>query len=124
MKTDNVNSSNGKGNAASNATRKVIRSTVQGRSFLTFDFFRRNIGYVIIGTLMILMFISNKFMCQSYMREVMALKVDLDNAKTDCVNATARYNSMIRESQMKKVVDTLHIDLDAPEQPPYHLTNK
>ena len=73
---------------------------------------------------MMLMYISNKYVCQNYMRDVMNLKVELENAKTDCVNASAKYNSMIRESQMTAFVDTMHIDLSAPEQPPYQLSEK
>ena len=103
---------------------KAVRGVVQGRSFLSWDFFKRNAVYIVAGTVMMLMYISNKYVCQNYMSEVMNLKVELENAKTDCVNASAKYNSMIRESQMKSYVDTMRIDLSAPEQPPYHLTEK
>ena len=103
---------------------KAVRGVVQGRSFLSWDFFKRNAVYIVAGTVMMLMYISNKYVCQNYMSEVMNLKVELENAKTDCVNASAKYNSMIRESQMKSYVDTMHIDLSAPEQPPYNLTEK
>lgn len=103
---------------------KAVKGAIQGRSFLSLDFFRRNAVYVIAATVMMLMYISNKFVCQNYMQQVMELKTDLENAKTDCVNASAAYNSQIRESQMTAFVDTMHIDLTAPEQPPYHLTEQ
>ena len=91
----------------SSKTSQTMNSIIVGRSFLSLDFFRRN-----------------KFECQSKMQEVMTLKTELDNAKTDCVNASAKYNSMIRESQMKAYVDTMHIDLSNPERPPYYLSKK
>ena len=97
---------------------------LMGRSFLSLDFFRRNFLFIIFITGLMLMYIGNKFECQSKMQEVMSLRTELDNAKTDCVNASARYNSMIRESQMKAYVDTMHIDLSNPERPPYHLSKK
>ena len=55
---------------------------------------------------------------------MMDMTTQLDNAKTDCVNARAKYNSMIRESQMKAFIDTMHIDLSSPEKPPYILSDK
>ena len=103
---------------------KAVKGVIQGRSFLSWDFFKRNAVYIVAATIMMLMYISNKYVCQNYMRDVMNLKVELENAKTDCVNASAKYNSMIRESQMTAFVDTMHIDLSAPEQPPYKLSEK
>ena len=103
---------------------KAVKGVIQGRSFLSWDFFKRNAVYIIAATVMMLMYISNKFVCQSYMQQVLDLKIELANAKTDCVNASAAYNSQIRESQMVAFVDTMHIDLTAPEQPPYHLNEK
>lgn len=103
---------------------KAVKGVIQGRSFLSWDFFKRNAVYIIAATVMMLMYISNKFVCQSYMQQVLDLKIELENAKTDCVNASAAYNSQIRESQMVAFVDTMHIDLTAPEQPPYHLNEK
>ncbi|MBP3737962.1 MAG: hypothetical protein J6I72_02785 [Muribaculaceae bacterium] len=97
---------------------------LMGRSFLSLDFFRRNFLFIIFITGLMLMYIGNKFECQSKMQEVMTLRTELENAKTDCVNASAKYNSMIRESQMKAFVDTMHIDLTNPECPPYYLTKK
>lgn len=108
-----------KGNA-----QKAVKGVIQGRSFLSWDFFKRNAVYIIAATVMMLMYISNKFVCQNYMQQVQDLKIELENAKTDCVNASAAYNSQIRESQMTAFVDTMHIDLSAPEQPPYQLSEK
>ncbi|MBQ9216628.1 MAG: hypothetical protein IJ724_13365 [Muribaculaceae bacterium] len=103
---------------------KAVKEVIQGRSFLSWDFFKRNAVYIVAATVMTLMYISNKFVCQSYMLQVMQLQDELENAKTDCVNASAKYNSQIRESQMVAFVDTAHIDLTAPEQPPYQLTEQ
>ncbi len=118
---ENNNEHNDKRRRRPNAATRVVRDTVQGRSFLSFDFFKRNSIYVIAATVMLLMYISNKYVCQSSMKEVMDLRGRLENAKTDRIGASTSYNSMIRESQMKSLVDTLHIDLDSPEQPPYQL---
>ncbi len=103
-------------------TSDIARKTLQGRSFLTFDFFKRNWAYVLALTVMTLMYISNKYTCQDSLQQVMLLTTALDNAKTDCVSASAKYNSMIRESQMVEFIDSMHINLAPPEQPPFKLT--
>ncbi|MBO7610219.1 MAG: hypothetical protein J6S96_08480 [Muribaculaceae bacterium] len=114
---------NNKKKHASKAS-QTMNGLLLGRSFLSLEFFKRNFLFIIFITGLMLMYIGNKFECQSKMQEVMNLKTELDNAKTDCVNASAKYNSMIRESQMKAYVDTMHIDLSNPECPPYYLSKK
>ena len=54
----------------------------------------------------------------------MTLKTELSNAQTDLVNASARYNSMILESEMTTLMHQRHIDLSAPMEPPYQLKSK
>lgn len=102
----------------------IVKKTIQGRIFLTFDFFKRNWLYILAITIMMLMYISNKYECQNSMQQMITLTKDLDNAKTDFVNSSAKYNSLIRESQMKALIDTMHINITSPEQPPYKLYSK
>lgn len=101
----------------------TVRSVVQGRSFLDIGFFVRNWMYVLAAVVMMIMYISNKYYCQSNLREVIKLTEELDNARTDCVNASAKYNSMIRESQLTERVKGMNIDVEMPQQPPYQLTS-
>ena len=109
-------------NGASSMKRLVmLRELMRGRLFLSFDFFRRYWFYVVMVTIMALAYISLKYDTQNKMSELRRLKVELNNAKTDCVDASARYNSKIRESQMTQMLDTMHIDLSAPEQQHYKL---
>ncbi len=103
---------------------ELIKRWVQGRSFLTLDFFRRNKLYVIGVTALIMMYISKKYEYQDCLQEVINLSAELNDVRTDCVNASAQYNSKIRESEMKQLIDTCHIDLVTPDKPPYKLTEK
>ena len=105
------------------AGRKAGKDISQGR-FFSMDFFKRNAVYIIALVVMALAYIANKFVCQSSMQEVMTLKTELSNAQTDLVNASARYNSMILESEMTTLMHQRHIDLSAPMEPPYQLKSK
>ena len=104
-----------------NNSSKKVRNVVQGRIFLTLNFYKKYWIYVLAFIVLMLMYISNKYMCQNHLQQVMQLRLELDNARTDCVTASAKYNSMIRESQMKNLVDTMHLGLTSPDQPPYKL---
>lgn len=103
--------------------KKAGKDIFQGR-FLSLDFFKRNAVYIIALVIMALAYIANKFVCQSSMEEVIQLKTELANAQTDLVDASARYNSMIRESEMTKLMQEKHIGLSAPQEPPYRLNSK
>ena len=100
----------------------LIQRLLQGRSFLSLGFFKRYWIYVVAGTVMMLMYISNKYVYQNDKAKLGAMKVMLNNASTDFVDASSRYNSRILESQMKAYVDSMGIDLNLSKEPPYKLT--
>ena len=103
--------------------KKAGKDIIQGR-FFSLDFFKRNAVYIVALVVMALMYIANKFVCQSSMQEVLSLRTELANAQTDLVNSSAAYNSMIRESEMTKLMQEKNIGLSAPLDPPYVLNRK
>ena len=103
--------------------KKAGKDIIQGR-FFSLDFFKRNAVYIIALVVMALAYIANKFVCQSSMQEVLSLRTELANAQTDLVNSSAKYNSMIRESEMTILMREKNIDLRAPLEPPYQLNSK
>lgn len=113
-----------KGNTNTSTNKGLVKKWVQGRPFPTLFFFRRNFLYVLAILAFVLMNISKKYEYQSCLQEVINLNAELNDVRTDCVNASAQYNSKIRESEMKQLIDTSHIDLITPDQPPYTLSEK
>ena len=102
----------------------LVQRALQGRMFLTLEFFKRYGLYVVAATVMMLMYISNKYVYQSDMAKLGELKVSLNNARTDYVDASSTYNSKILESQMKSYIDSMGIDLNISKQPPYIITTE
>ena len=102
----------------------ILQGVFQGRIFLTLEFFKRYWLYIIAATVMMLMYISNKYVYQSDMAKLTELKTSLNNARTDYVDASSNYNSRILESQMKQRVDSMGIDLNISNQPPYELKSE
>lgn len=114
---------NNKDKNASISMSAMLQSVFVGK-LLSVEFFKKNYIYILFAVGMLLMYISNKYTYQNYYEEVITLKKELNKANTEWVNSSAKYNSMIRESQMKAIVDTMKIDLTTPEQPPYNLDIK
>lgn len=100
---------------------EFVARTLQGRMFVTLEFFKRNWLYVIGVTIMFLMVISNKYVYQNGRDSLINLKEVLNNARTDYVDASSTYNSSILESQMKHRIDSMGIDLNIADVPPYEL---
>ena len=112
-----------KRNYTASTSKKAGKDIIQGR-FFSLDFFKRNAVYIVALVVMALAYIANKFVCQSSMQEVISLRTELANAQTDLVNSSATYNSMIRESEMTKLMRQKNIDLSAPLEPPFVLESK
>ena len=114
-------SENSNTNSAAASGKKARGVILQGRIF-SLDFFKRNWIYVVFVMAMALAYIGNKFACQSSLQELLSLqKNDLLNAQTDLISSSATYNSMIRESEMTRMVRERHLGLAAPDVPPYQL---
>lgn len=97
-----------------------IKRILQGR-VVSLVFFKKNLPVVVLSLFMIICLIANKYQCQTQIEEIMRLTKDLNNAKTERVKASSDYNSKIRETQMRQLIDTMHLDLSMPERPPYKL---
>lgn len=116
--------SDNKNKSTATVGRITGKGFLQGRIF-SLEFFKRNWVYVVFVMAMALAYIGNKFACQSSMEELLQLqKTDLVNAQTDLVSSSAKYNSMIRESEMVKLINERHLGLTAPLDPPYELKSK
>lgn len=100
-----------------------FKRAVQAR-WLSAGFYRRHFVGVALVVGLIVLFTLFKFDVQMKMRDIMASRKNLLNAQTDMVRVSAEYSSRIRESEMTELVDTLHLRLKAPEQPPYNLDYK
>lgn len=85
------------------------------------DFFARNWGKIMVLMFMILVFITNKYTCQTSMETIQALNRKLEVVKTERIRERSIYMSRTRESGMQALVDTMHLNLHIQERPPYTL---
>ncbi len=71
---------------------------------------------------MILVYISNKYQCQTSMVTIKKLERELEIEKNKCITERGKYMGQTRESAMQELVDSLHLDLQKQEQPPFKIS--
>lgn len=112
----------GGGNSRKTQDTFLLR-TLHGR-IISIDFFRRN-WWVVLGVVVMLMvYITNRYTCQTQMERIRTLERELEVAKTERVRAKSAYMSKIRESSIQEMVDSLGLGITVQEQPPYRLSRE
>lgn len=96
------------------------RSVWSGR-LLSLEFFRRHAWFILISVVVVLALIGQRYTNQSKRLKIKRLEVKLATAKSDQVASKARYMSLIRENEMRKLLRKNNLDLDYQEQPPFVL---
>ena len=83
------------------------------------DFFARNWLWILATIVVILVYITNKYNCQTKMEEIRRLNHELEVVKTERVRVRSRYMSRTRESSMHHLDDSLKLNLQVQERPPF-----
>lgn len=102
---------------------KILLNALRGR-LLSVDFFRAHWLAVIGVVAMLLIYISNRYRCQTLMEEIQRLETQLEVVKTERIRLKSEYMSRIRESAMQQRVDSLRLGLRVAERPPFVVRQK
>lgn len=100
----------------------VLRA-LHGRVIST-DFFRRNWLIVLAAVVMLMVYITNRYTCQTQMEQIRSLERELEVSKTERIRAKSVYMSCIRESSMQRTIDSLGLGLTVQEKPPFKVSRK
>lgn len=101
----------------------LMLRALHGR-LLSTDFFRRHWLPVLGIVAMLMIYITNRYTCQTQMETIQRLERELEVAKTERIREKSTYMSRIRESKMQHKVDSLRLGLTVQERPPYKLSLK
>ncbi|MCM1225068.1 MAG: FtsL-like putative cell division protein, partial [Lachnospiraceae bacterium] len=81
--------------------------------------FKRHGWFILIATVIVIALIGQRYTNQTKMQEIKRLEKELAQSKSIEINEKAKYMSLIRENEMRKLLKEKHLDLDYQEQPPY-----
>lgn len=85
------------------------------------EFFKKNAWLIIVFIVAILSLMGLRYKTMSRMSEIKKLTIELERSESNKLQQKARYMSLIRETEMQKLVIENNINLQFQEQPPYEL---
>ena len=101
-------------------SKNITLRKVLGGDILNTQFLRRQIWVIVIATLFIIVYISNRYKCQQNLIKIDKLTNELEDAKYRALSSSSDLTQQTRES---KVLERLHNDKDSTlhiaMQPPY-----
>lgn len=104
-------------------TKNVTLGKILGGEMLNTQFLRQQIWVIVLITLFIIVYISNRYKCQQNLIKIDNLQSELEVAKYRALSSSSDLTQQTRES---KVLERLHNDKDStlhiPTQPPYIIT--
>lgn len=91
-----------------------------GRS-LSVEFFKHNAWLLMVFVVAILSLMGLRYKTKTKMEEIKKLTVELQRAESSKLQEKAAYMSLIRETEMKRLVEEHGLGLQFQEIPPYEL---
>lgn len=91
-----------------------------GRSF-SVEFFKRNAWLLMVFVVAILSLMGLRYKTKTKMEEIKRLTAELQIAESSKLQEKAAYMSLIRETEMKRMVKEKGLGLEFQEYPPYVL---
>lgn len=88
---------------------------------LSAEFFRSNAWFLIIFVAVVLALMGLRYDTKTKMKEIKRLTTELERAQSSKLQEKAAYMSLIRETEMKKLIEEKHLGLEYQEAPPYIL---
>ncbi|MCH5230202.1 MAG: hypothetical protein J1F43_00215 [Muribaculaceae bacterium] len=104
----------------SGVPRDLMNDMRYGRS-LSLEFFRQNAWLLMLFVVAIIALMGLRYKTKTKMEEIKALTVELQRAQSSKLQEKAAYMSLIREAEMKKLVEEKHLGLQFQELPPFEL---
>ena len=91
-----------------------------GRS-LSVEFFKKNAWLLMVFLVAILSLMGLRYKTKTKMEEIKRLTAELQRAESSKLQEKAAYMSLIRETEMKRLVEEIGLGLEFQEFPPYEL---
>ncbi len=94
---------------------------VMGGTVLTGSFFMKNLRFIVVFVLLVVLYISNRYTAIERMSRIERLQYELKDAKYESVTISARLVGVSREVKIKELVEKNGLDIDFTKEPVYKL---
>lgn len=99
----------------------MVRNLGHGKA-VSLDFFKRNAWILLVIVVAILSLMGLRYKTKQKMAEIRKLEATLELAQSSKLQEKSAYMSLIRESEMRRLVNQKGLGLEFREQPPYHIS--
>lgn len=93
-----------------------------GRS-ISVEFFKSNAWLLLIIVVAVIALMGLRYKTKTKMSEIKRLNIELTRAESEKLQEKSAYMSLIRETEMRRMVRERGLPLEFQEQPPYELTD-
>lgn len=90
---------------------------------ISLEFFKTNAWLMLVIVVSVLALMGLRYKTKTKMAEIKQLTIELQRAESRKLQEKALYMSLIRETEMKRMVQEKNLNLEFQEQPPYELTD-
>ncbi|WP_373828323.1 FtsL-like putative cell division protein [Bacteroides heparinolyticus] len=94
-------------------------TSIIGGDILATDVFRRQAGLLFLVTVLIIIYINNRYECQQQLIEIDNLKKELTDIKYDALTRSSELMERSRQSRIEEYIATKESDLQTSTNPPY-----
>ena len=108
-----------KSSTKTSSWKKNVSTVTSGRG-VPIQFFKKNAWLLIISVISL---IGMRYSTQSKMQQINELNTELKRAESDKLHHKSLYMSLIRETEMQRLIDEKKLNLYFQEQPPYEIIN-
>lgn len=91
---------------------------------VSLEFFKANAWLLMVAIVMVISLMGLRYKTRTKMGEIKQLSIELQRAESLKLQRKAEYMSLIRETEMRKLVEEKGLDLEFQEQPPYELSER
>lgn len=88
---------------------------------ISVEFFRHNAWLLLVLVVAVIALIGLRYQTKTKMAEIKRLNTELQRAESYKLQQKANYMSLIRETEMRRLVREKGLSLEFQEQPPYEL---
>lgn len=103
------------------ASRNWVSDIRYGQT-VSVTFFRKNAWLLMIFIAIVLALMGMRYKTKTKMAEIKKLEIELVRARSDKLKEKAAYMTLIRETEMMRLVTENHLGLIFQEQPPYEIS--
>ena len=91
---------------------------------ISLEFFKTNAWLIMVIVVVIGALMGLRYKTKTKMEEIKSLTTELQRSRSIMLEEKSKYMSLIRETEMKKMVHDRGLPLEFQEQPPYRLSEE